>query len=66
MGSLDDPAQFPPKVQMGMEGKLAWCDSLPGLPDSGTTEQDMAHEAAAIAASNHQHPDHDTAVWPPA
>lgn len=66
MGSLDDPGHFPPKVQVGMEGKLPWCDALPGLPDSGTTEQDMVEEAPAIAASNRQHPDHDTTVWPPA
>jgi hypothetical protein len=24
----------------------------------------MPEKAAAIARANHQHPDHDTAVWP--
>jgi hypothetical protein len=32
----------------------------------GTTEEADGKEAvAAIASSNHQHPDHDTATWPP-
>jgi hypothetical protein len=31
-----------------------------------TTEQDAAPERlAAIRGSNRQHPDHDTAAWPP-
>jgi hypothetical protein len=29
-----------------------------------TTEEDDAALAAAIASTNHQHPDHDTVVWP--
>lgn len=59
-GSLDEPALFPPKVQFGMEGRMPWFDNLPGLPDDGTTEEDMPDLAPAIAASNRQHPDHDT------
>jgi hypothetical protein len=66
IGSLDDPSLAPPAVQVGMEGRLAVMDHLCTLPDLGTTEEDMADEAPAIAASNHQHPDHVTEVWPPA
>jgi hypothetical protein len=29
-----------------------------------TTEEDEPETAVAIAMSNHQHPDHDTAEWP--
>ncbi len=47
-----------------MEGRYAFMDHLGALPDSGTTEDDMAEEAPLIAASNHQHPDHDTQDWP--
>lgn len=65
IGSLDRPQDFPPIVQVGMEGVVPWCASLPGLPDSGATEEEMPEQAVAIAASNHQHPDHDTAAWPP-
>lgn len=66
IGSLDRPQDFPPIVQVGMEGVLPWFAGLAALPEVGTTEAEMPAEAKAIAASNHQHPDHDTAVWPPA
>ena len=64
IGSLDDPSLAPPRVQVGMEGRYAFTDHLGALPDSGTTEDDMVEEAPLIAASNHQHPDHDTNAWP--
>lgn len=66
IGSLDDPALAPPQRQVGMEGRLAFMDGLLALPDLGTTEADMVAQAPLIRASNHQHPDHDTAQWPPA
>lgn len=65
-GSLDDPARFPPKMQFGIEGRMPWFAGLPQLKDEGTTETTMPGAAPVIAASNHQHPDHDTAAWPPA
>jgi hypothetical protein len=64
IGSLDDPALAPPRVQVGMEGRYGFMDGLLHLPDEGTTEEDMAEEAPKIRASNHQHPDHDTDDWP--
>ena len=64
IGSLDDPSLAPPAVQVGMEGRHDVMDRLCTLPDLGTTEDDMVEEAPAIAASNHQHPDYDTDVWP--
>ncbi len=64
IGSLDDPSLAPPHVQVGMEGRYAFMDDLLHLPDSGATEEDMEEEAPLIAASNHQHPDHDTDTWP--
>jgi hypothetical protein len=63
-GSLDDPAQFPPLVQFGIEGRMPWFEALSALPDEGTTEETMAGVVAAIRTSNHQHPDHDTEIWP--
>ncbi len=63
-GSLDNPAQFPPAVQFGQEARMPWFGELCSLPAEGTTETTMADEARAIKASNHQHPDHDTAHWP--
>lgn len=60
IGSLDDPAAFPPRRQMGGEARMPWYGDLPGLTDEGETgSSDDAEWAAAIAASNRQHPDHD-------
>lgn len=58
-GSLDDPASVPPKAQFGSESRMPWFDELPNLPDAGTTDKTMPGVAERIAASNHQHPDHD-------
>ena len=63
-GSLDEPARFPPKRQFGVEARLPWIDTIPVLQAEGSTEELMTEEAAAIRASNHQHPDHDTESWP--
>lgn len=63
-GSLDDPSLFPPQVQFGIEAQMPWFADICKLPDEGTTEQTMSAVALAIAASNRQHPDHDTKDWP--
>jgi len=64
IGSLDDPSAFPPVDQHGVESRLPWANGLGHLPDRPTTETEDADNAAAIKASNRQHPDHDTATWP--
>jgi len=64
IGSLDEPAKSEPKFQCGIEGKLSWFAKLAALPGDKTTEADNPDLASKIAASNHQHPDHDTAAWP--
>lgn len=61
IGSLDNPADFPPITHDGTEGRMPWFGALNALPDHGETEQaSQADWAAAIKASNRQHPDHDT------
>lgn len=64
LGSLDHPELFPPTTQDGMQGRMPFFDALPGLPDTGDTGSDDPEWAAAIAATNRQHPDHDTEHWP--
>jgi hypothetical protein len=65
MGSLDEPARFPPLANTGIEGRVAWFADLARVADFGTTEgDDRAAWAAAICRSNRQHPDHDTEKWP--
>ncbi len=64
IGSLDNPAAFPPRMQFGNEARMPWFDDICGLPEEGTTEETMANAVTAIKASNHQHPDHETDQWP--
>lgn len=64
LGSLDEPERVAPKHESGIEAKLRWFGKLGSLPGDKTTEEDNPDLAAKIAASNHQHPDHDTDVWP--
>jgi len=66
IGSLDHPERFKPVSQDSIEGKMPWFDELPLVPNSGVTGAGGEEAwAAAIKASNRQHPDHDTETWPP-
>ncbi len=65
IGSLDEPEKIPPENQYGIESRISWFDKLAALPGDKTTEEDTPDLAAKIARSNHQHPDHDTDIWPP-
>jgi hypothetical protein len=38
LGSLDDPAAFPPEMQYGIESRMPWFDRLAGLPGQTTEE----------------------------
>ncbi|MGQ7794331.1 GFA family protein [Faunimonas sp. B44] len=64
IGSLDDPTPVKPLLQYGIEGRMPWFAELAALPSVTTGEGEGPERVAAIAASNHQHPDHDTATWP--
>jgi hypothetical protein len=59
-GCFDRAELVPPMVQYGIESRLSWCASLPGLPGSASEDDDPEGLLPRIAASNHQHPDHDT------
>ena len=65
IGSLDDPEAFPPKDQHGVDSRLSWANAVGALPDNDPIEERESDKAAFIRATNHQHPDHDTATWPP-
>jgi hypothetical protein len=68
IGSLDHPDQFPPGANTGNEGRVSWFGTILTIEDggeTGTDDEDDRAWAAAIKASNHQHPDHDTTTWPP-
>ncbi len=59
IGSLDDPAAFPPHNQMGSEARMPWFGDLPTLHDDGETGAANPEWAAAIARTSRQAPDHD-------
>lgn len=57
IGTLDDPAAFPPARNVGTEGRMPWFATLAHIEDTGPTEGEDPQWAAAIAASNRQWPD---------
>ena len=64
--TVDEPHLIPIRYQLGLEGRHPDFPLLPGAEAVGTTEEaESADDIAAIRASNHQHPDHDTTDWVP-
>jgi hypothetical protein len=61
IGAFDHPQLLEPQVQVNHSHRLPWIDHLFEKPDATTPE--MRDHFAAI--TSFQHPDHDTAEWPP-
>ena len=56
LGSLDRPSEVRPRMQYGLESKVAWLDRVAGLP-----HRDIAPLfAPGVRVEPRQHPDHDT------
>ena len=66
LGSLDDPEHVKPVVQYGAEGRVSWLTEVLALPATVTGAGDVPERYEQIRQTDHQHPDHDTVVWPPA
>ncbi|MCY1127746.1 GFA family protein [Frigidibacter sp. RF13] len=71
IGSLDRHSEIKPQAQYGIEGREPWFADLPALPQTETGEGDNGagdtpERYEKIRLSCRQHPDHDTAEWPPA
>ena len=64
IGALDDPRKAPPTIQVNPADMLPFFDRLHGLPFRPDGES-AANEAFMNSVVSHQHPDHDTAHWPP-
>lgn len=62
-GAFDDPSAFPPSMQWGVERKIGFVDRLHTLP-SVPTEDDLTSVDYLTGLISHQHPDHDTELWP--
>ena len=70
IGSLDRHSEVRPLAQYGIESREPWFADLPLLPQTVTGEGDNGvgdtpARFDAIRKSNRQHPDHETAKWPP-
>jgi hypothetical protein len=61
LGSLDRPADVKPERQYYVEARMPWFAALPDLPVAASSA--AAEEVARRRP--YQHPDHDTAEWPP-
>lgn len=61
LGSLDDPERIKPEAQSNLTGKMHWFGELDRLP----VEPEPATDDRPAPVNNRQHPDHDTAAWPP-
>jgi len=57
-GSLDDPGDLAPGLQLGVEAKRAWVDRLASVRAIRTDEDLTPAQLAAIV--KHQHPDGET------
>lgn len=58
IGSLDDPANFAPSVQFGIEARLPWFATLAALP--GQRTDDWLGPAKIANVGSRQHPDRET------
>ena len=61
IGAFDNPENFEPQVQLNHGKRLPWIDQIFEKP--AVTSPEM--EAVFAAVESYQHPDHDTAEWPP-
>jgi hypothetical protein len=64
VGALDDPAVAPPTIQVNPADKQPFFDGLSSLP-TRPEGAEPTMEAFKARVINYQHPDHDTADWPP-
>ena len=63
IGAFDDPSVAAPTVQVNLNDKLPFFDGLTTLPLRLHVPAGLGEKRAGLVS--YQHPDHDTAVWPP-
>ena len=63
IGAFDDPSPITLVEQLGSSEQIADFEVLAGLPVHAEDEPRAAKHLASIVS--YQHPDHDTAEWPP-
>ena len=67
LGSLDNPGAVPPVSGYGDEAKYPWIAEACARPGRATEDEEYldGQRVRDIAATNRQHPDHETTHWPP-
>ena len=63
IATFDEAHDISPVLQLNRERRLPWADHIANVPRR-TPEQIAARAAHYAAIVSHQHPDHDTDVWP--
>lgn len=63
IGALDRPGDARPTEQLASPAQVPYFEDLPRLPVHRSDEPRAAAHLASIVS--YQHPDHDTAEWPP-
>ncbi|KQZ63007.1 aldehyde-activating protein [Rhizobium sp. Root149] len=58
IGAFDQPELFEPEVQVNHDKRLPWIDHL-------FEKRAVAQSLDESLVDSYQHPDHDTAEWPP-
>ena len=61
-GAFDDPAAVAPVQQINVSSRQPFFDTLPSVPHHERFDLEAEFNARVI---NYQHPDYDTAEWPP-
>jgi hypothetical protein len=64
IGAFDDPTLVAPVIQVNPDDKQPFVDGLAALPTRHARDSAKA-EAFLASVVSYQHPDHDTAEWPP-
>jgi hypothetical protein len=63
IGAFDNPAEIRPTEQLASDAVVPYFPELAGLPVHAADEPRAAAHLASVVS--YQHPDHDTAAWPP-
>ncbi len=63
IGALDHPGLAPPTRQVNLSDRLSCFDRLSALPSRSADDAAWLESIAGMVS--HQHPDHDTSIWPP-
>lgn len=65
IGAFDQSGTLKLISQDSIESRVPWFNEITNVPDSRTSEDlDGPDRVADVAATNRQHPDHDTEKWP--